>query len=830
MPLSPQTSPTHLSRTLTPFETLGLSLGGLLLWLGTAPSMHGAIGAQAMLIWAVGTVAGVMLNLQVKHLGQLYPDVAGGTPSYLTRLLQNYPAIARYSAIGYWLGWISIPPMNAIILTDLIQAQLDPIGLSIPVTALRILFTLLPFLLAFSGNRALGVVHSFFTLPSIGLLMAFCLCGMVWFISFGSSLPLPPQPPALAWDGWLKWYFMAVYAVYGAETGAAFIAESQRPQQTQRAIVIAAMGLPIVYLGGSWVMTALSSTAAGTSPFLLLESAASLFWGNQARLMITVLIGCGALLSSTTAVAIAPRILYQLASDRHIASVFRIVSPRGIFGPGLCLTLLFSLICLMWGNVDRVVMITGTGYLIAMMAFHWGMWLQRGRPESRWAHGSLGLLGLETMALIGGGIAWSWQDLLLGLLLPLSVCLINRGIARSPWRIFQVHWWQQLYQPKPLAVKTDFFFTQVISLLCIITFTTTIGWCLHRLIEQARLQTQISLLILGLIVATFIGVAIAGWSSLPQVLAINEARELAEQMQAELTQKTQQLEVTLQELKETYELQFAQSEKMAALGNLVAGVAHEINNPVGCIVGNVNVAQTYIQDLFRLIDLYAEQLPQTDTVIAAELAAIDLDFLREDLPKLMQAMQDGGDRITAISKSLRTMARTDSETKLKFNLHEGLDSTILILRHRLKANQYRPAIVILQEYGQIPDVECFPGQLNQVFMNILANAIDMFDEMAEQHSYQHFQIHPQSITIQTALTSSHQVEIRIRDNGQGMSEAIKARIFDPTFTTKGVGKGTGLGLAIVRQILEKHNGTLTVNSELGQGTEFRLCLPGQTQQ
>jgi signal transduction histidine kinase len=301
--------------------------------------------------------------------------------------------------------------------------------------------------------------------------------------------------------------------------------------------------------------------------------------------------------------------------------------------------------------------------------------------------------------------------------------------------------------------------------------------------------------------------------------------ELTQTLEQQVHDRTLQLTQTLEKLQNSH-LQVIQSEKMSALGNLVAGIAHEINNPVSCIVGNVEIAQAYLQDLLGLIDLYHEQFPEPGKTIMDELAVIDLPYLREDFLELMKAMKDGGERIAAISQSLRTFSRSDTEVQQSFDLQEGIESTLLILRHRLKDNKYRPAIKVTTHYGSLPEIQCFPGQLNQVFMNILANAIDVFDEMAQQFSFADLQSNPQEIMIQTSMTDQSTVKIGIRDNGKGMSEEVKARIFDHLFTTKGVGKGTGLGLAIAHQIIvEKHHGSLNVYSEPGQGTEFCICLP-----
>ncbi len=286
---------------------------------------------------------------------------------------------------------------------------------------------------------------------------------------------------------------------------------------------------------------------------------------------------------------------------------------------------------------------------------------------------------------------------------------------------------------------------------------------------------------------------------------------------------------------EKSQLQIIQSEKMASLGNLVAGVAHEINNPIGFLNGSINNAKDYMQDLFDHLDLYQQHYPRAATPIQENAEDIDLEFLQEDLPKLLESMQEATDRIKSISNSLRTFSRSDTEYKVSTNLHEGIDSTLLILKYRLKANEQRPAIEVIQEYDDLPLIECFPGQLNQVFMNIIANAIDVFDEMAHQSSFSKLEANSPTITIQTTLIDQlncssindrQAIEIRIRDNGKGISEDIKTKIFDHLFTTKGVGKGTGLGLAIARQIIvEKHGGTINVNSTLGQGTEFVIQLP-----
>lgn len=298
-----------------------------------------------------------------------------------------------------------------------------------------------------------------------------------------------------------------------------------------------------------------------------------------------------------------------------------------------------------------------------------------------------------------------------------------------------------------------------------------------------------------------------------------ERKQAAELLQ----EQNQQLEQTLKNLQQA-QLQIVQSEKMSALGNLVAGVAHEINNPIGFISGNLSEAKMSFADIIEHLELYRADAPKSE--IADHAEEIDIDYLLEDLPQMIDSMQVGCDRICSISTSLRTFSRGDKDYKVSFNIHDGIDSAILILKHRLKANEQRPPIEVMTKYGNLPKIECFPGQLNQVFMNLLANAIDALEESNLGRSFNEIAVNPNCITIATYLVDEGYIKIIIADNGTGMKEEVKQHIFDHLFTTKGVGKGTGLGLAIVRQIaVEKHGGSIEVNAEPGVGTEFAIVLP-----
>jgi PAS domain S-box-containing protein len=323
-------------------------------------------------------------------------------------------------------------------------------------------------------------------------------------------------------------------------------------------------------------------------------------------------------------------------------------------------------------------------------------------------------------------------------------------------------------------------------------------------------------------------------------------RKLAEaalkQSEAQLREKADQLEQALLELQET-QIQLIQTEKMSSLGQLVAGIAHEINNPVSFIYGNIPHATQYTQDLLHLVELYRRHYPNPVPEIQAEAEAIDLDFLSEDLPKLMDSMQIGAERIRQIVLSLRNFSRRDQAASERVDLHQGIDNTLLLLQHRLKAKAGHPEIQVIKEYGDLPLVECYAGQVNQVFMNILSNAIDALEEarstrQEEQETDFSLKLRDASsceaalrsrspmLRIHTELQDGNTVVMRIADNGTGIPPHVQQQIFDPFFTTKSVGQGTGLGLSISYQIVvEKHGGQLKCFSTPGEGTEFWIELP-----
>ncbi|MEM6521374.1 MAG: ATP-binding protein [Cyanobacteria bacterium P01_C01_bin.70] len=290
----------------------------------------------------------------------------------------------------------------------------------------------------------------------------------------------------------------------------------------------------------------------------------------------------------------------------------------------------------------------------------------------------------------------------------------------------------------------------------------------------------------------------------------DELEAAARTLESRVEERTQELSDALAALQST-QAQLIQTEKMSSLGQMVAGIAHEVNNPINFIQGNLPYLKEYVEDLRTLLATYQTEYPHPSDAVLEVQEEIDLDFLLKDVENILESLKTGTERVRNIVVSLRNYSRLDEATIKDVDIHEGIDSTLVVLNHRLKKG-----IEVIKIYGSLPSVRCSPSQLNQVFTNILSNALDaMFDADSQ----------PKQLTIATRVQSDEHIQISFRDTGPGMTPAIKAKIFDPFFTTKTVGKGTGLGMGICFKIIEQHQGTIAVETAVGQGTEFTITLP-----
>ncbi|MBD1830495.1 ATP-binding protein [Microcoleus vaginatus GB1-A2] len=936
----------RLPRTLSPLETWGFGMTGLIAAVGVAPAMHVALGPNAIFVWLPTVLMGVMLNLQVKRLGEHWPEMSGGTPNYITRLLSNYPLLGSYAAIGYFSSWAIFPSVNAIIITALIKANLEPLGIACPVTVLRIGFTIIAYIVAFSGTRALGILHSFFMFPAVGFLLVFSIQGVGW-LAFSPDSPgfFPTSWPTLTFVDWAKWSFLGIYITCACETASSFVADSRRPTETLRVLNLVAWLMPPVYLGSAWVLMRLAtSPELGEDSFKNLLAAASPFWGQSASLIVTLLLASSALLASATGVSNAPRILYQLALDGHISPVFAFISRRGVLEPALVVSLLISLIALLWGDVTRISVVGSASYLITIMALYLGLWLRRGSPEVRWPWWGAGFFFLVAIVLVVGGLNWSWQDVTMGLLLPVAILALDATVRRISFAPFHRAWWIRHYRTRRQSQIVDFVAFQVIVLILLVCSAVSIGWVFRSKLE-ANSSVGSNLLAVLILTVTFVGVAVACWTSLPQVVSMDEAREAAEQLftialdaivvldekgvirqtnpaaesvfgiditrligsylnkllpglgtqpeqwlsrsehtlnlpdgnsrilevaisnrfsqQASLSnqdlqeyvaivrditdrkqaqeslqkaneeleikveERTSELTHTVQQLQNEIEErqrieanlramqnQIVVQEKLASLGSLTAGIAHEIRNPLNFVNNFSELSAELTEELFEKIENQAERLdPETSQDIAELLT---------DLTANLKKINQHGQRADKIVGNMLLHSRGQSGQWEATDINSLLAEYINLAYHGMRAKEPAFNITIETDYdNDIGEIEVVPQDIGRVFLNIISNAC----YAAYKKKQEMGEVFSPLLDVRTRNLGDA-IEIRIRDNGSGIKPEVLDKIFNPFFTTKPPAEGTGLGLSISQDVIvQQHRGELKVETEVGDYTEFIITLP-----
>jgi signal transduction histidine kinase len=788
---TPRQSPgtqSRLQRSLSLLETAGFSLAGPPGWTGLVPAMQAALNFQSFFVWVPATLIGVLINYQVKYLGLKQPDVAGGTPNYIARLYEKYPVIAKYAAIGYLLNWVTGIPINAIILTEMVNANLKPFGAEFPTLLTRIFFMLLPFVVAMTGTRALATLLNCFIVPAIGLLIAFSLQGMGWLLFSPDSPGFFPQDwhwGAMNWVDWCKWFFFATFVTYSSESASSFVADSRRPTATLKLLDIAAWTGALIFCGGSWVVLRLAPNHM-EDVFLYLVAVAKPFWGDSASLLITCLIASSCLLTMATAICNCPRILYQLSRDRYINDVCGVVSERGVFGPALIAVFGLSMAGLAWANIPQLIVVGNVGWFVSFTLMQLAFWRQRHQPNSFLPYVALAVFLGQVVILIVGGLAWGWENFLIGLCGPFLIIVLDAILAQIPWAPLRATWWESIYQrdDQPYQVNNQLMI-QVLTLVALVCGALFTGWKFRSWLSIAAATEDNNLLVIVLLIIAFVGVAIACWTTLPKIILLEEAHQRAENLNQELEER---VAIRTSELQKAIVLA---NQANQAKSNFLANMSHELRTPLNGILG------------------YAQILQISSAITGKDKRRIEV-------------IENCGSHLLELINDVLDIAKIEAD---HLDLRPEPTELNALLREVIDICQVRAEQKGLNFHYQAP--EQLPShllidqkRLRQVLINLLSNAIKFTSQGTV------------SLEVRIHLSSTNSADrchlhFWIEDTGVGISEEDLQKVFVPfqqVGDVKKVYEGTGLGLSISQAIVVAMGGRIQASSEIGKGSVFEFAI------
>ena len=769
----------RLKRSLSPAETWSFGATILLFWAYAAQSALVALGPVSLALWAAVAAVTATMNLQVRRLAMAWPDVVGGSPSYLSRLWADRPLVGRYAAMAYFAAWATIPPIAADFLADFIGDRFPAVATGPANLALIIGFTLVPFVVAWSGVRALALLQLIYIIPTVGILIAFVASGLGWLVFAPDSPGLAPVGGAVMPEPLtvVQWLFFLTFSAYGAETASVFVAESHNPRATIRNLVVLAITVVPIFVGASYVLLQASPAVPDPDVHRGFLDASARFWGEAAPFIGSVFLAGVALLGASAAVAVAPRVLYQQARDGHLPSVFGMASDRGVPGPALLATLLVGIAFSIPLDLEDGIIASATCWFGFWILMHAGLWHGRGRPEVLWSRLALALAVIETAVFVVGGVTLGAASFGLGLLLPALVIVaagvVGRLADRGGLRVLRPEWWQERYRPRPLGASDGAVTRQVLTVIVLVTAAIGASWILSTLAQQDPDPDATDVLLaITLFVGGFFAIAFAGSTTLANLAALGAARSRAEQSAAAL-EVEKRAEVAANE--ELERINRAQRD-------FVSIVSHEFRTPLTGIQGfaeiirdeDISIAETkeFADDIHRDAVRLARMIGEILDLERMRSGRMTLIRVPVDLPALIREVAD------------RVGART-------------LDHPIEL------------------RLSPTPTIQGDADKLTQVLTNLLSNAIK-------------YSPHGGPITVSCGVDHNG-VALAVIDHGIGIPEDQLDSVFDPytrveASATKDV-QGTGLGLPIVREIVRLHGGRVWAEPVPGGGSAFRVRLP-----